>query len=354
MSYPLEGLATTADYETFAFSAENPTGTRGGGKPDHPTMKDSACVSIAPGETATLVDCEGPAELRSWWCGGYSGSDFILRVYWDGQEHPSVESPLCAFFGFPFNGVTQDHTRKFPVLNSIPVLVAAYKGLNCFWPMPFRKHCRITVTNIGKVRWPLYWMITGIRKPLPENTVYFHASYRSARPVPEQQVYTIIDGIRGQGHYVGTSLGIEVNDGACWCEGEVKMFLDGETNASLNYTGTEDYFCGSYNFGADQLRQYHDFSGPFCGMYNISYRMCRLYAPNRFMAYRWHIPDPVYFKKSFRVTVQDFGTDYSTELKESVCRKDDFVSVAYWYQTLPSQPLAPLPDYDVIKLNDIP
>ena len=89
-------------------------------------------------------------------------------------------------------------------------------------------------------------------------------------------------------------------------------------------------------------------------MYNISYRMCRLYAPNRFMAYRWHIPDPVYFKKSFRVTVQDFGTDYSTELKESVCRKDDFVSVAYWYQTLPSQPLAPLPDYDVIKLNDIP
>ncbi len=102
MSYPLEGLATTADYETFAFSAENPTGTRGGGKPDHPTMKDSACISIAPGETATLVDCEGPAELRSWWCGGYSGSDFILRVYWDGQEHPSVESPLCAFFG-PWN-----------------------------------------------------------------------------------------------------------------------------------------------------------------------------------------------------------------------------------------------------------
>ncbi len=209
--------------------------------------------------------------------------------------------------------MTQDHTRKFPVLNSIPVLVAAYKGLNCFWPMPFRKHCRITVTNIGKVNWPLYWMITGIRKPLPDNTVYFHASYRSARPVPEQQVYTIIDGIRGQGHYVGTSLGIEVNDGACWCEGEVKMFIDGETNASLNYTGTEDYFCGSFNFGADQLRQYHDFSGPFCGMYNISYRMCRLYAPNRFMAYRWHIPDPVYFKKSFRVTVQDFGTDYSTE-----------------------------------------
>lgn len=348
MSYSMDALTRIENFETFAFSAENPTGVRGGGKADHPTDKCSPSLGIEPGETGVLVDCDGPGELRSWWCGGYSGSDFILRVYWDGQEYPSIEAPLCAFFGFPFNGVTLDHEGKFPVLNSAPVLVTAYKGLNCYWPMPFKKHCRVTLTNIGTERRYTYWMITGVRKPLPENTAYFHASYRSARPVPDQQVYTLIDGIRGQGHFAGISLGVEVHDCKCWCEGEVKMFLDGETNASLNYTGTEDYLCGSYNFGIDSiLRRYHDFSGPYCGMYNISYQDSRrIYAPNRFMAYRWHIPDPVYFKESFRMTVQNFDCGKG--------RLDDFVSVAYWYQTLPSQPLAPLPEYDIIKLNDRP
>ena len=351
MSYPMEDLARIENFETFAFSAENPTGGRGGGKADHPTAKDSPCRCVAPGQTETLVDCDGPAELRSWWCGGYSGSDFILRIYWDDQTHPSVEAPLCAFFGFPYDGVTQDHRGKFPVLNSIPVVVTAFKGQNCYWPMPFKKHCKVTVTNIGKEDRHIYWMITGIRKPLPENIAYFHASYRSARPVPENQVYTFIDGIAGQGHFVGVSLGVEVDDGNCWCEGEVKMFLDGETNASLNYTGTEDYFCGSYNFGADRLRQYHDFSAPFCGMYNISFQKnCRIYAPNRFMAYRWRIPDPVYFKKSFRMTMQNFGIVNGKFIQ----RRDDFVSVAYWYQTLPSQPLAPLPKYELIQVNDWP
>ena len=351
MSYPLEGLERTESFETFAFSAENPTGARGGGKPDSPGEKPSPAMWLAPGETGILVDCDGPAELRSWWCGGDNGSYFILRIYWDGQEHPSVECPLCAFFGFPFNGVTLDHRGKFPFLNSVPVLVTAYKGLNCYWPMPFRKHCRVTLTNIGPQRKYICWMITGVRKSLPENTAYFHASYRSARPVPAGQVYTFIDGIEGQGHFVGASMGIEVKNGNCWCEGEVKMFLDGESTASLNYSGTEDYFCGSYNFGADRLRQYHDFSAPFCGMYNISFRQkCKIYAPNRFMAYRWHIPDPVYFKKSFRMTVQDFEIVPG----KHVSRQDDFVSTAYWYQTLPSRPLAPLPEYDILELNDIP
>ncbi|MBP5182208.1 MAG: DUF2961 domain-containing protein [Lentisphaeria bacterium] len=347
----LDALTRPSAGKTFAFSGENPTGAVSGGAPDHPTEKNARKV-IAPGETLVLMDCDGPGEITSWWQGGYTGSDCIVRVTYDFQVFPSVEAPLCAFFAYPFDGVTLDHTGKFPVLNSLPVVVTACKGRNCFWKMPFRKHCRITLENRGKTERAAYWMISGEYKVLPEDTLYFHASYRWARPVEEGEVYSVVDGIRGKGHFVGCAAGFETVDSSCWCEGEVKMFIDGENFSSLNFTGTEDYFGGSYSFGMDSpLRQYRDFSTPFAGLFCVSRQQSkRIYAPNRFMAYRWHLPDPVRFGKSFRMTMQNFGIREG----KKYARKDNIVSTAYWYQDLPGAKLFPLPPQEILCGNDLP
>lgn len=348
----LDSLVLPSTGRTFAFSGENRSGKRSGGVPDHPTNKNARKI-IMPGETMTLMDCSGPGEISSWWQGGYTGSDCIIRITYDHQDYPSVEAPLCAFFAYPFDSVKRDHSGKFPLLNSLPVVVTAYKGLNCFWKMPFREHCLVTLENRGKEERSVYWMITGEYKNLPDDILYFHASYREARPVEEGKVYTVIDHISGRGHFAGCAAGFELNDATCWCEGEVKMFIDGEDAPSLNYTGTEDYFGGSFNFGIDSsaLRQYSDFSSPFAGVYSISYQESkRIYAPNRFMAYRWHLPDPIRFRKSFRMTMQNFGIRDG----EKYSRRDHIVSMAYWYQLLPAERLLPLPPPEVLSGNDLP
>ena len=337
---------------TFAFSPENPTGARSGGSKDQPWEKNHACVCIKPGETLTLADTDGPGRIQSMWIGGDITANFIIRFYWDGREEPSAEAPLPAFFGYAFADNVRGADGNFPTLNSSMVMVAPCRGMNCFWPMPFRKHCRITLTNRSPVKelWT-YYTITGILEDVSEDALYFHACYRQSFPTPRDGVYTVLDGVNGRGHLAGVALFAATNgSNGCWVEGEMKMYIDGETYPSVNYTGTEDYFCGSYAFGYDkpEIGRYQQYSGLYSGMFAVlGSREGRYDYQPRFMMYRWHVPDPICFDRSIRAVIQNIHyTQYGCRP-----RRDDYSSTAYWYQNLPSSPLKPLPSDEELEVR---
>ena len=340
-------LTQLSHASSFAFSAENPSGERNGGSHGCPWEKLNACVSMKPGETRVLVDVNDAGELLSMWFGGYVGWELILRIYWDDQNHPSVEVPLSAFFGYLFHENIKDISGKFPTLNSAVALVAPCIGANAYWPMPFRKHCIVTLENRSINRcYDSYYMITGCRRSVDEDCAYFHAAYRQARPVDKNAEYTILDGVKGQGHFAGTALFASLNgNNGCWVEGEAKMYIDSEIYPSINYTGTEDYFGGSYAWGCDsQLGDYQQYSGNYCGMFARFAGTERYLEMPRFMAYRWHIPDPIFFSQTFKMTLQNLG-NFKNGMKQ---RHDDYASTAYWYQSLPSAPLMPLPEAEAV------
>ena len=234
------------DVRTFAFSAENPTGVRGGGARGGDCTKLRPCIEIHPGETVTLLDTDGPGIIQHIWFTGYVGHSFILRIYWEGNENPSVEAPISAFFGCAYDENFADVNGNYPVLNSAKILTAPGRGFNSYWEMPFQKHCKITMENRSKEDQTLFYMITGCYCELPHNIAYFHASYRQEHPVQKGRSYTIIDGIEGKGQFMGLTLASGMNgNNTCWVEGEARMYIDDDQYPSIHYTGTEDYFCGS-------------------------------------------------------------------------------------------------------------
>ena len=319
---------------SFGVSAENPTGNRNGGTRGRDCEKLNAFLQIKPGEIVTLCDTDGPGAISHIWFTGYVGHSFILRMYWDGAEYPSVEAPLSAFFGCSYDENFEDVNGNYPVLNSAMVLVAPGRGLNCYWEMPFCSHCRITMENRSDKIEPLYYMISGWHGEIEPDCGYFHAAYRQEHPVQKGRSYTVIDGIRGRGCFAGVSLAAGMNgSNTCWVEGEAKMYIDGDIYPTLNYTGTEDYFCGSYGFGNDiLLKKYQTFSGLYTGLYAILGDNRQMYnQQQRFLLYRWHVKDPVYFNESFRMTMDNLGWTGP--------RYDDYTSCAYWYLAEP----APLP-----------
>ena len=233
-----------SDDRSFAFSAENPTGTRGGGSRGGDCTKLSPTVTIPAGGTVTLVDIEGPGIIQNMWFTGYVGHSFILRIYWDNQVYPSVESPLSAFFGCAYDENFVDWDGRYPVLNSAVMLVAPGRGYNCFFEMPFRARCRITMENRSSKPEDLYYIITGCQKELPENIAYFHASYRQEHPIQKGRSYVIIDGIKGKGHFLGVTLAAGMNgNNTCWVEGEARMYIDDD-----EYPSIHDLPCKTYGF----------------------------------------------------------------------------------------------------------
>ena len=225
----MESIHLIQDIKTFAFSAENPTGTRGGGSRGGDCTKLRPCIDIHPGETVTLVDTDGPGMIQNIWFTGYVGHSFILRIYWEGDETPSVEAPISAFFGCAYDENFEDWEGRYPILNSAKILVAPGRGLNCYWEMPFRKHCRITMENRSKEDKTLFYMITGCYMDLLENIGYFHASYRQEHPVQKGRSYTVIDNIKGKGQFMGLTLAAGMNgNNTCWVEGEARMYIDGD------------------------------------------------------------------------------------------------------------------------------
>ncbi|MCL2462708.1 MAG: DUF2961 domain-containing protein [Defluviitaleaceae bacterium] len=349
----LSSLPLTSDARSRSISAENFTGEKGkGGMAEKGTgeysarflgkgWKVSPCVSIQPNETFELASIDGPGIVQSMWFTGDAGNHAILRIYWDGQESPSVEAPLPAFFG---NGWVKEFKNvtggPFFPLNSMPVAVNPSGGLNCFWPMPFRKHCRITMENRSPKPHTCFYQINYSLERVPEEAAYFHAQYRQSFPLPAKEVHTILDGVRGRGQYVGTALFVGLNGtGNWWGEGEVKFYMDGDEYPTICGTGTEDYFGGSYDWEVDG--KYTTYSTPFMGMHQC-YTPDNLYNhQQRFSMYRWHIMDPIRFTSDLKVTIQDLGWDFTPGTY--LPRRDDMASVAYWYQTLPAAAFPRLP-----------
>lgn len=297
---------------------------------------------IEPGETLVLAELEGPGVITHLWNTiaaeerGYSRL-LVLRMYWDGEEHPSVEAPIGDFFGI-------GHGLDRPYV-SLPFTISSEgRARNCYWPMPFRKSARLTVTNEGRKRINAFYSYVDWRQvpDLPEDTVYFHAMYRQEHPAVMGQNYLIAE-ISGHGHYVGTVLNCEQLSPGWFGEGDDFFFIDGEEEPSLRGTGTEDYFCDAWGF--------REQDGPFYGtpLFEGYDTM------NRTSAYRWHITDPVLFERSLRVEIEHKGSvhdDTGKAISGFMERPDNFSSVAYWYQTEPHKPFPPLaPAYDRLSID---
>ncbi len=302
--------------------------------------KISPSVGVAAGRTFTLADIEGPGAIQQIWATVTGTWRFsILRIYWDDQEHPSVECPVGDFFGM--------HWGRYAPLSSLAVCVNPGSAFNCYWEMPFRRRCRITLTNLADSDIVLYYQVNYCLTTVPEDAAYFHAQFRRTNPLPVGDVYRILDGVEGRGHYVGTSMAWGVNTGGWWGEGEIKFFLDGDTEfPTICGTGTEDYFCGSYNFENKQTRSYETYSTPYAGLHQVI-RPDGLYdSQQRFGMYRWHIPDPIRFEQDLRVTIQALGWGPDRYLLLG----DDIASVAFWYQALPTAPFPALPERDALEV----
>jgi len=334
------------EVESRSISPENFTGEKGKagmattGTGSHASSelgqgwKVSPSVVIKAGTTFTLGDIQGPGCITHIWMtptGNLRHS--ILRFYWDGETNASVECPVGDFFACGWG--------KYAQINSLAVCVNPGSAFNCYWPMPFHKRARITMENIGDKDMTLYYQIDYTLAKVPQGAGYFHAQFRCERPLKTNGLYTILDGVRGEGQYVGTYLAIKVHSSGWWGEGEIKFYMDGDTKfPTICGTGTEDYFCGSYNFENHDTHRYQTFSTPYTGLAQVI-PADKIYQPDQcFSLYRWHITDPVRFKKDLKVTIQALGWK-SGGLYESL--NPDIASVAYWYQKEPHTPFPKLP-----------
>lgn len=348
----LGNLARLSSARTRSISAENFTGEKGkGGMATEgtgasragdlgPGWKISPSVRIGPGETFELADIREPGAIQHIWMTPTGPWRFsILRIYWDDCATPSVECPVGDFFACGWG--------KFAQVSSLAVCVNPGSAFNCYWEMPFRKRCRMTMTNLGDEAMTLYYQIDYTLTEVPDDVAYFHAQFRRVNPLPYKEVYTILDGVKGRGHYVGTYMAWGVNNTGWWGEGEIKFYLDGDEYPTICGTGTEDYFCGSYNFENRETRQYQEFTTPYSGLPQVI-RPDGLYqSQQRFGLYRWHIMDPIRFEQDLRVTIQALGWRSGGRY---LPLQDDIASVAYWYQTLPPAAFPPLPDRDYLEI----
>jgi hypothetical protein len=319
---PLSGLEQLKDFQSKRASSSDPN-WRNGNADSRP---------IEAGATLTLADLKGPGQIVHIWCTIADNEPFYsrlltLRMYWDGETNPSVECPIGDFFGMG-HGIDKPFT-------SLPVRVSSDgRGRNCYWPMPFRKSARITVSNDGAQRCHAFYYYVDWQqhRSLPRKTAYFHAMYRQEFPCVMGRNYLIAD-LEGRGHYVGTVQSVYLVSPGWYGEGDDFFFIDGEKEPSLRGTGTEDYFCDGWGF--------REQAGPFYG------------APlwegfdtgDRGSAYRWHIPDPVVFNKSLRVEIEHKGSQsFPDGASSGFIERDDLMSsVAFWYQIEPHKPWPALP-----------
>lgn len=347
---PLASLPLVLNRCTRSISAENPCGWPGqGGRelpgPDSPARrlgqgwKVRPYVNLPAGETTTLAEIPGAGCITHIWITVEPKAyrNCILRMYWDGEEQPSVEVPLGDFF-------CHASTHRF-IVNSAPIAVNPSGGFNSYWPLPFTKGARITLEN----RWHeeiagCYYQVTweeGEGYP-PRGSGRLHAQWRRSVTTLENPEHIILDEVAGQGQYVGTSLRWNQASDGWWGEGEVKFFIDddllpdGEQFPTICTTGTEDYFGGAWGFALNQPREVA-FSAPYSGLPLVLNEPGNVPA---YQLYRWHIPDPIRFARALRVTIQALGWWPDGTFQPL---QDELASVAFWYQNEPHHPFPALP-----------
>jgi len=217
--------------------------------------------------------------------------------------------------------------------------------------MPFRKSAKITMENLDEKEMTLYYQINYTLTDVPESMGYFHAQYRRESPLKTKGLFTILDGVQGRGLFVGTYLAWEVHSPGWWGEGEIKFFMDGDKEfPTICGTGTEDYFCGSYNFENRETKKYQTFSTPYTGLAQVLPPEEIYKVGQRFGLYRWHITDPIRFEQDLKVTIQALGWQEGGRYLQE---EDDIAAVSYWYQADPHVPFPKLPDAEALKVGPI-
>jgi hypothetical protein len=332
----LSGLTRPQDYTLKRISSFDPSGGNGDARP------------IAAGQTLVLADQAGPGLISHIWITisspeRYHLKKLVLRMYWDDETTPSVETPIGDFFGLGLGEYFQ--------YQAYPLAVAPDKALNSFFPMPFQRRARITVTNEGqRTVGSFYFNIDCrvYRAPLAADTLYFHAQYRQASPakgwtsdwngngdanvntrpnLKGEDNYVWMEAT-GRGHFAGVTMSVLQNQDFWWGEGDDMFFIDGETTPSITGTGSEDYFLGAWDFG-DRAFSYGLFGAPVKGEER---------AGSRSSVYRFHLDSPIPFSRSLRATIEHGHANH---------RSDNFFSVAYWYQTEPHARFPELPAVDL-------
>lgn len=354
----LGNLSRLSDAETRSISAENVTGAKGeGGKATEGTgaeaarelgqgWKVSPSIDIAPNETVTLAEIDGPGAIQHIWLTVHPAwwRRLVLRMSWDDEPTPSVEVPLGDFFASGWGERCN--------ISSLPVAVNPAGGFNSYWELPFRAKARITIENlVPEACRGFYYQITYALTEVPDDAAYLHAQWRRSNPLPYGEIHTLLDGVRGQGHYVGTYLAWGVNNRGWWGEGEVKFYMDGDTDwPTIAGTGTEDYFGGAWNF-EHPPGQYGTYSTPFLGLPQVIVPDGLYRSQQRFGMYRWHVPDPIRFRQDLRVTIQALGWRSPREGKPRYLPlQDDIASTAFWYQAEPHAPFPELGDANHLEV----
>ena len=329
LGYGMFDIARLSNGKTRSISAENPNGAVAGGAREVPDpgnpgdmlgkgWKIRPCITLPPNSNTVLANIEGPGTIRHIWItvDPKAYRDTILRMYWDDEPTPSVEVPLGDFFCNGFALRTN--------INSIPIAVNPSGGFNSYWPMPFRKSARIEIEsqrndNIDG----FFYQVTYELDEVPADAAYFHAQWRKGVTPIDNPDHVILDGIKGKGHYVGTYLAWTQLSNGWWGEGEIKFYMDGDTEyPTICGTGTEDYFGGAWGFG-------DTYSTAFLGY--PMWRRVEGEVPKHGL-YRWHILDPVRFENDLRVTMQALGWWPNHKFQPL---QDDIASVGYWYQVDP-------------------
>lgn len=329
---PGKGGMATLENGTAAFAARD----LGQG------WKVNPFIHVPAGEKFEMANIEGPGAIQHIWLtptGNWRHT--ILRIYWDDQEHPSVETPIGDFFTMAFN--------EYAPVDSMTITVNPGSSFNSHWIMPFRKRCRIEIENMDTSEMTIYYQIDYTLTEIAEDAAYFHARFNRVNPLPYKENYTIIDGIEGKGHYVGTFMAWSVKNNGWWGEGEIKFFMDEDKDfPTICGTGTEDYFLGSYNFENKRTQEYETYTTQYAGLNQVLKPDGLYRSQMKFGMYRWHITDPIRFDNKLKVTIQALGWRKDHRY---LPLQDDIASVAYWYQTLPSKPFGKF--YTIDELENI-
>lgn len=357
----LGNIYQLSDAVTRSISPENFKGEKGRGgmattgtgqdpaKDLGQTWKMSPSVKIKSKSIFTVAEIDGEGAIQHIWMtptGTWRYS--ILRFYWDDETTPSVEVPVGDFFCMGWG--------KYAQIQSLAVVVNPGSAFNCYWPMPFRKKCRITLENLDDKEMVLYYQVDYTLTKVPKDAAYFHAQFRRVNPQPYKKNYVLVDSIRGKGQYVGTYLAYGAHKNGWWGEGEIKFYMDGDTKfPTINGTGTEDYFCGSYDFDTKltskdgaETSDYTEFSGPYTGLPQVIKGDGHYNIAQRFGLYRWHLADPIRFEKSLKVTIQDLGWRHDWRY---LPLQDDMATTVFWYQAEPHGPFPKLPTRDDLEVN---
>jgi hypothetical protein len=361
LSVDLNNLFRLSNAKTRSISPENFTGEKGkGGMAKEGVASKNArdlgqgwkvnpYIIIEPGKTFTLAEINGPGAIQHIWLTPTGIWRFsILRIYWDDETTPSVEVPLGDFFGMGW--------QEYAQLSSLAVCVNPGSAFNSYWVMPFRKKAKITIENINTEPVRIFYQIDYTLTEVPDDAAYFHAQFRRTNPVKYKDVFTIVDGIKGKGHYIGTYMAWGVHNNGWWGEGEIKFYMDGDVEfPTINGTGAEDYFCGSYDFDTRRKNEagveivdYTPFNTPYAGLHQVIKGDGHYKVMQRFGMYRWHIADPIRFEKDLRITIQDLGWRHDGRY---LPQQSDISSVAFWYQAEPHSPYPKLPSKDELEVN---